>query len=121
MPSRLVPRLILLVSVLGLATTVYVVSGFSRTQASRAVSGFSRTTTSTQTHAPSNTPDDGVWEAATRAATTSGSGSRIRTQDVRAASFGYDGAPVTGRVACARSLPDIVHDCSRQQSLPLLI
>ena len=121
MPSRLFPRLILLVSLLALATTVYVVSGFSRTQMTDVDSGLSRTTTSTQTHAPTNTPDDGVWEAATRAATTSGSGSRTRTQNVRATLFGYDGAPVTVRAACPRSLPDIVHDCSPQHSLPLLI
>jgi hypothetical protein len=75
----------------------------------------------TQTHAPSNTPSDGVWEAATRAAITSGSSFRIRTEHVRVASFACHAALVTVPAARARNLADVVHDRSPQHSVPLLI
>jgi hypothetical protein len=115
MASRLFPRLILLVSLIALSGSAYVVSGLGRIKVTDVASGVSRTST------PSNTPDDGVWEAATRVATTDGSSFRIRTEYVRVASFAYDGAPVTVRTVRTRDLPNVVHDRSPQHSVPLLI
>jgi hypothetical protein len=117
MPSRLFPRLILVICFAVLATSAYVVSGFSRTILSDVVSGFSRTSTTS----PSNTQDDGVWEAATHAATTSGSSFRIRTRHIPLASYAHSAAVVTAGNARISDRPDVVRDRSPQHSLPLLI
>jgi hypothetical protein len=127
MRSKLCPRLILLVSLVACATSAYVVSGFSRTMISDVVSGFSRTRVSdvlsgfSRTSTPSNTPDDGVWEAATHVATTSGSSFRVRTQHIPLASHAHSNATLAVGNAHIRYLHDVVRDRSPRHSLPLLI
>lgn len=115
MRSRLFAGLFLAISLVALATSAYVVSGCSRTTISDMVAGFSRTTSS------SHTPDDGVWEAATHVATTSGSSFRVRTQHTPLASYAHSAALLTVGNAPTSDLPDVVRDRSPQHSLPLLI
>lgn len=119
MPSRLFARLLLLASLVALTTSAHlisnVVSGFNRTKVSDVTSGSSRT----DSH--SNTPDDGVWQAATRVATTSGSSVRSRTQYIRVQSFAGHIGLITVWDARPRDLPNAVRDHSPQHSLPLLI
>jgi protein-disulfide isomerase-like protein with CxxC motif len=112
---RLLPRLVLLLSLAALIASAGVVSGFSRTKATHAVSDSSRTSTS------SNTRDDGVWEAATHVATTTGSNFRIRFQQLRGASFVYDGSLRMLYAARTRDSSNAVQYRSPQHSLPLLI
>ena len=118
MLSRLFPRLILLVWLAGLATSAH--TGFSLTKVSHTARGFTRASIPTQTHAPSDHHGDGVWEAATRVA-TSGSSFRIRTPHIRVASLTHSDAVPTVGNARTSDLPDVVRDNSPQHSLPLLI
>jgi len=138
MRSRLFPRLILVFSLVACATSAYVVSGFSRTMLSCVVSGFSRTEVSdvpsgfpgtpkpqgvggSRTSNPSNTPNDGVWEAATHVATTSGSSFRVRAQHIPLASSAHSPAVLTIGNARISDLHDAVRYRPPQRSLPLLI
>jgi hypothetical protein len=115
MRSRLFPRLILVVSLVACATSAYIVSGFSQTMLSGVLSGSSRTSS------PSNTQDDGVWEAAAHVATTSGSSFRARTQHIPLASSAH--SPLVLAIGNARisDLHDVVRYRPPQHSLPLLI
>jgi len=117
MRSRLLPRLILVISLVACATSAYVVSGFSRTMLSCVVScvGGSRTSN------PSNTPNDGVWEAATHVATTSGSSFRVRAQHIPLAPSAHSPAVLTIGNARISDLHDVVRYRPPQRSLPLLI
>jgi hypothetical protein len=114
MRSRLFARLILVISLAALATSAYVVSGFPGTPKPQGVGG-------SRTSSPSHTPDDGIWEAATHAATTSGSSFRVRTQQIPVASFAHSAAVLTVGDARTSNLRDVVRDRSPQHSLPLLI
>jgi hypothetical protein len=128
MRSRLFSRLILVVSFVALVTSAYAVSGVSgvsRAKVSGVLLGVPGTPKAegvggSRTSPPSNTPDDGVWEAATHVATTAGSSFRIRTH-ICVASLAHSGSVLTGWNAHTSSLRDVVRDRSPQHSLPLLI
>lgn len=126
MRPRRLPRLILAIFLIGLATSAYVVSGFSPTTISNVVSGFPGTPKpqgegGSRTSTPSHPSDDGVWEAATHLATTSGSSFRVRTQHIPLASFAHSAAVLTVGNAHTGDLRDAVRDRSPKHSLPLLI
>jgi hypothetical protein len=119
------PRLVFLASLV-LASSTYVVSGFSRTM-TVVVSGFLTTDASAEVvsrtmtaHAP-GMHDDGIWQSARQITTTSGTRFRIGKHDLRTATTARPRTLTAVYSELTGELGNLTRDRSPQHSIPLLI
>ena len=75
----------------------------------------------TNTHAPSNTHDDGVWQSARQITTPSGTSFRIGKQDLRTVTIARPHALTAVFSRLTDQFGDLTRDRSPQHSIPLLI